>query len=39
MLDVRLVIRIENIRVVAEMRYDKDLRYPLMYISEVQDLE
>lgn len=38
MLDVRLVIRIDNIRVVAEMRYDKDLRYPLMYISDVQNL-
>ncbi|MDD4185575.1 MAG: dihydroneopterin aldolase family protein [Candidatus Methanomethylophilaceae archaeon] len=39
MLDVRLVIRIENIRVVAEMRYDKDLKYPLMYISDVRDLD
>jgi hypothetical protein len=35
MLDVSLTIEIENVRVVAEMRYVEELRYPLMYIREV----
>lgn len=37
MLDVKLTIRIENIGVTAEMRYDRDLKYPLMYISSVSE--
>ncbi len=37
MLDVSLVIKIENIEVTAEMRYDPLLKYPLMYISKVQE--
>jgi hypothetical protein len=36
MLDVVLVIRIDDVRVRAEMRYDPALRYPLMYISGVE---
>ncbi|MDR1690904.1 MAG: dihydroneopterin aldolase family protein [Candidatus Methanoplasma sp.] len=35
MLDVVLVIKIDDARVRAEMRYDPVLKYPLMYISEV----
>jgi len=34
MLDVVLVIKIDDVRVKAEMRYDPVLKYPLMYISE-----
>ena len=37
MLDVVLVIKIDNVRVKAEMRYDSVLRYPLMYISELEE--
>jgi len=37
MLDVVLVIGIDNVRVKAEMRYDKVLKYPLMYISELKE--
>lgn len=37
MLDVILKINIENVRVTAEMRYDPVLKYPLMYISEVEE--
>jgi len=34
MLDVKLTIRIDDVKVTAEMRYMKDLNYPLMYISD-----
>jgi hypothetical protein len=37
MLDVKLAIRIENTRVTAEMRYSKELNYPLMYISAAEE--
>lgn len=37
MLDVILKISIENVRVTAEMRYDPVLKYPLMYISDVEE--
>ncbi|MCL1979234.1 MAG: dihydroneopterin aldolase family protein [Methanomassiliicoccaceae archaeon] len=35
MLDVILVIKIDEVRVKAEMRYDPILKYPLMYISDL----
>ncbi len=35
MLDVVLEIRIEGVTVTAEMRYDDELKYPLMYISNI----
>jgi hypothetical protein len=38
MLDVSLVIKIDNVRVKAEMRYDSVLKYPLMYVSELEEL-
>lgn len=37
MLDVILKIRIDNVRITAEMRYDPTLNYPLMYISNVEE--
>jgi dihydroneopterin aldolase len=36
MLDVILRIKIDNVLVTAEMRFDKELNYPLMYISNIQ---
>jgi hypothetical protein len=38
MLDVVLVIQIEDVQAVAEMRYASDIRYPLMYVSKVEEL-
>ena len=38
MLDVALVIKIDNVRVKTEMRYDPVLKYPLMYVSELEEL-
>ncbi|MDO5852950.1 MAG: dihydroneopterin aldolase family protein [Thermoplasmata archaeon] len=35
MLDAVIVIRIGDSRVTAEMRYDTDLGYPLMYVSSI----
>jgi len=32
-----VVVSIDGVSVTAEMRYDQDLRYPLMYISGIQD--
>jgi hypothetical protein len=37
MLDVILTIQIESVRVVAELRYLKDLNYPLMFVSSVTE--
>jgi hypothetical protein len=37
MLDVVLAIRIDGVRVTAEMRYDHVLKYPLMYISNIEN--
>ncbi|MDR2845797.1 MAG: dihydroneopterin aldolase family protein [Candidatus Methanoplasma sp.] len=36
MLDVVLTIKIDGIRITAEMRYDPILKYPLMYISDIE---
>jgi hypothetical protein len=36
MLDVVLVIKIDDVRVKAEMRFDPALNYPLMYISSIE---
>lgn len=38
MLDITVTIRIEDVRVVGEMRYLEDIRYPLMYISSIERL-
>lgn len=35
MIDAVVKIEIESITVTSEMRYDKELRYPLMFVSEV----
>jgi dihydroneopterin aldolase len=37
MLDVILVIDVDGSEVTAEMRFDKTLNYPLMYISSVTE--
>jgi Uncharacterized protein conserved in archaea len=37
MLDVTLVITIDNVKVTAEMRFDPVLKYPLMYISKIDE--
>jgi hypothetical protein len=37
MFKVRLTIQIENVRVVAELRYLEDLSYPLMFVSNVSE--
>ena len=35
MIDAVIKIKMNGISVTAEMRYDKELEYPLMYVSEV----
>jgi len=37
MLDVTLVIAIDKVKVTAEMRFDPILKYPLMYISKIDE--
>ena len=39
MLDVTVTILIGKIRVVGEMRYIDEIRYPLMYISAIEDID
>jgi len=39
MLDVTLVIQVEGVRAVAEMRYVNELRYPLMFVKEISEVE
>lgn len=38
MIDAVVVIALGNTRVTAEMRYDKELGYPLMYVSDVSSM-
>lgn len=35
MMDVIVVVKVEDVEVTAEMRYDSGLKYPLMYVSNV----
>lgn len=37
MLDVRVRIRVENVRVVARMRYVEELNYPLMFVERISE--
>ena len=37
MIDAIVTIQIENVTVKAEMRYDEELRYPLMYVSDIKE--
>jgi hypothetical protein len=37
MLDVRVSIRIDDIRVVARMRYIDELNYPLMFVERISE--
>jgi hypothetical protein len=39
MLEVSLTVEIEQVRVVAEMRYIEELRYPLMFVREVSEIQ
>lgn len=39
MLDMRVEIRIGNVRTVGEMRYLEDIKYPLMYVSSIEVLD
>lgn len=39
MLDVTVTILIGKVRVVGEMRYIDEIRYPLMYISAIEDID
>ncbi len=36
-IDAVIKIKVENVTVTAEMRYDPDIGYPLMFISEVSE--
>ena len=36
MIDTVVVIKLDDVSVTAEMRYDEDLKYPLMYISKIE---
>jgi hypothetical protein len=36
MIDAIVVISLNGVKVTAEMRYDKELDYPLMYISKIE---
>lgn len=38
MIDAVVTIRLDGVRVRAEMRYDPVLKYPLMYISQIETL-
>jgi dihydroneopterin aldolase len=38
MMDIELVIKVEDVSLRAEMHYDPDLKYPLMYISDVNNV-
>ncbi len=37
MIDAVVTIRLGGYELVAEMRYDEDLKYPLMYISSLEE--
>jgi hypothetical protein len=39
MLDVTVTIRVENVRAVGQMRYLEEIRYPLMFIREIVELQ
>ena len=38
MMDAVVKIRLDRYEVTAEMRYDYELMYPLMYISSIEEL-
>ena len=37
MLDAKVCVRIDGTEAVGEMRYDEELGYPLMYVSEITE--
>ena len=38
MIDARVRVRVGSYEVMAEMRYDDVLKYPLMYVASVREL-
>ena len=36
MIDAVVVIGLDGVTVTAEMRYDNELKYPLMYVSKIE---
>ena len=38
MIDARVRVRVGSYEVIAEMRYDDVLKYPLMYVASVREL-
>ena len=39
MIDAAVTITINGVSVTAEMRYDEELKYPLMFVSKITDSE
>ncbi len=37
MIDAKVTIRIDDVIVVSEMRYDEELKYPLMFVSRIEE--
>ncbi len=37
MIDAKVTIRMDDVTVVSEMRYDKELKYPLMFVSMIEE--
>lgn len=37
MIDAKVSIRIDDVTVVSEMRYDERLKYPLMFVSRIEE--
>lgn len=37
MIDARVTIEIDGVTVVSEMRYDEELKYPLMFVSKIDE--
>ena len=37
MIDAKVTVSIENVSVTSEMRYDVELGYPLMYVSDISE--
>lgn len=37
MIDAKVTIRIDDTTVVSEMRYDEELKYPLMFVSRIEE--
>ncbi len=38
MLEVLLIIKLENVKVISRLKYIEDLEYPLMYVEEIVEV-